>query len=330
MSCTFKAELAKCLTKVNFFHACVCALVVRRKSASVSNFSVFLRVVNPITRCASFLHSFVGTSVPQTSYVKAIDVWMGVCTAFVFAALVEFTFVNYLWRKTSPSEHLDVVRFDAAANVGALASAVVGFEDIDAIDADETHEDEEEGHDEERGQDGDCVEMKLFDGERANLDDGKCQQRRLQRQDVAVDTRNHQRRTSTPTTSTGSSRKCCWHRRSNDESKKCNGRPGKNDNSNNKTSLIKIFIFSGSGWRSATNFGLRDDSSSSRSSRADRRSLPLSLSYSVRHFQRPLLDLLSRRGRQRRRSTVAAATSAGLLNVITMSPLFYSIRFLHD
>ena len=25
---------------------------------------------------------------------------MGVCTAFVFAALVEFTCVNYLWRKT--------------------------------------------------------------------------------------------------------------------------------------------------------------------------------------------------------------------------------------
>jgi len=41
-----------------------------------------------------------GISVPQTSYVKAIDVWMGVCTAFVFAALVEFTFVNYLWRST--------------------------------------------------------------------------------------------------------------------------------------------------------------------------------------------------------------------------------------
>ena len=25
---------------------------------------------------------------------------MGVCTAFVFAALVEFTFVNYMWRKS--------------------------------------------------------------------------------------------------------------------------------------------------------------------------------------------------------------------------------------
>ena len=26
---------------------------------------------------------------------------MGVCTAFVFAALVEFTFVNYMWRSPS-------------------------------------------------------------------------------------------------------------------------------------------------------------------------------------------------------------------------------------
>lgn len=33
--------------------------------------------------------------------MQAIDVWMGVCTAFVFAALVEFTFVNYMWRKST-------------------------------------------------------------------------------------------------------------------------------------------------------------------------------------------------------------------------------------
>ena len=35
---------------------------------------------------------------PKTEIKKAIDIWMGTCTAFVFAALVEFTFVNYTWR----------------------------------------------------------------------------------------------------------------------------------------------------------------------------------------------------------------------------------------
>ena len=30
---------------------------------------------------------------------------MGVCTAFVFAALVEFTFVNYMWRKSTRVDH---------------------------------------------------------------------------------------------------------------------------------------------------------------------------------------------------------------------------------
>ncbi len=52
---------------------------------------------------------------------QAIDVWMGVCTAFVFAALVEFTFVNYLWRQTA--EVGAGVRFDAAAAMAAASSA---------------------------------------------------------------------------------------------------------------------------------------------------------------------------------------------------------------
>ena len=38
----------------------------------------------------------INSSVPQTLCVKAIDVWMGVCTTFVFSALVEFTAVNYV------------------------------------------------------------------------------------------------------------------------------------------------------------------------------------------------------------------------------------------
>ncbi|CAG0887096.1 unnamed protein product [Cyprideis torosa] len=45
--------------------------------------------------------SGVQAEIPQVSYVKAIDIWMGTCTAFIFAALLEFTLVNYFWRKKS-------------------------------------------------------------------------------------------------------------------------------------------------------------------------------------------------------------------------------------
>jgi hypothetical protein len=35
----------------------------------------------------------------STIFFQAIDIWMGACTAFIFAALLEFTLTNYLWRQ---------------------------------------------------------------------------------------------------------------------------------------------------------------------------------------------------------------------------------------
>ncbi|CAG7828208.1 unnamed protein product [Allacma fusca] len=52
----------------------------------------------------SSISTSIQENLPQASYVKAIDVWLGTCTAFVFLALLEFTFVNYLFRRSDLNE----------------------------------------------------------------------------------------------------------------------------------------------------------------------------------------------------------------------------------
>ena len=60
---------------------------------------------------------------------QAIDIWMGACTGFIFAALLEFTLTNYLWRKgqklrgTQNSSEPNNSNFGAMAATATVAAA---------------------------------------------------------------------------------------------------------------------------------------------------------------------------------------------------------------
>ncbi|XP_076062133.1 glycine receptor subunit alpha-4-like [Oratosquilla oratoria] len=93
---------------------------------------VTLGVTTLLTICSE--STGIRDKMPPVSYVKALDIWMGACTGFVFLALLEFTMVNYLarhrrrflfWSRDGGQSAAAGYGYGAAA----AAAAVLGLED---------------------------------------------------------------------------------------------------------------------------------------------------------------------------------------------------------
>lgn len=57
------------------------------------------------------LASKVENSLPKVSYIKASEIWFLGCTIFLFAAMVEFAFVNTIYRRKYVLQNFNAYSF---------------------------------------------------------------------------------------------------------------------------------------------------------------------------------------------------------------------------
>ncbi|XP_067132640.1 glycine receptor subunit alpha-2-like [Centruroides vittatus] len=62
----------------------------------------------------------VREKLPKMSYVHALDIWNVVCTAFIFASLVEYAMVNYIYHKDKRRKQGGMKRVDSSATFASM------------------------------------------------------------------------------------------------------------------------------------------------------------------------------------------------------------------